>query len=132
VRGSAPHIHQLITMLASSLPSITRANNLEFQVSVESEQDDAMAMNLSLLASSPNGDETGLSRLTALAEESALLQKTQSEESDAAFKAAWQLAYALGAKRSIEKTTEGKLRVHISLPLIASSAPVLNKKTTLV
>jgi hypothetical protein len=41
VRGSAPHIHQLITMLASSLPSITRANNLEFQVSVESEQDDA-------------------------------------------------------------------------------------------
>jgi hypothetical protein len=64
VRGSAEYIHQLITMLATSLPDVGRLGTLEIEVSFEAKQNGNANMLLSLLLVSAERGETLCRRLT--------------------------------------------------------------------
>jgi hypothetical protein len=122
VRGNAQHIHQLITMLATSLPDVGCAENLELQVSFGAKQHGTAEMLLSLLLSSTYSDETLRLRLTTLTEASATLRTVRCGGAELALAAAWQLALALGGSPFIETTADRKVRVQISLPLLATSS----------
>jgi chromosome segregation ATPase len=117
VYGSARHIHQLITLLGTSLPRIGRPKNLEVQVSFEAKQNGTAGMLLSLLLSPAHSHETLCRRLTTLTKASASLRAVRRRGSELTLSAAWQLALALGASSSIETTADQKVRVQISLPL---------------
>jgi hypothetical protein len=115
MRGSAAHIHQLISMLALSLPTVASAETLELQISFESERYGA-TMQLAFRISSKNDEATVHSRLSKLTEDSTSLRGTAHGEAELTFKAACQLATALSASQSVDTTAEGKIRVHISIP----------------
>ena len=120
VHGSAQHIHQLITTLATSLPDIGRSRALEIEVSFGQNQNGSGNMLLSLLLIPSEGDETLCGRLIRLAQESATLQTLRSKGPELALASAWQLALALGGSPFIETTADRKVRVQISLPLLAT------------
>jgi len=119
VHGNAQHIYQLITMLAASLPEAGCAENLELQVSFGASQNGTAEMLLSLLLSSTHSAETLCLRLTTLTQASATLRTSRSGGPELTLAAAWQLALALGGNPSIEATADRKVRVQISLPLLA-------------
>jgi hypothetical protein len=119
--GSPQYIHQLITLLATSLPHVGPAEDLEVQVLFEAKQDGDTGMLLSLLLSPTNDHETLCRRLTALTEASTTLRTRPHEGPELALAAAWQLALALGGSPSIETDADRKVRVQISLPLMATS-----------
>jgi len=122
MRGNAQHIHELITMLATSLRDVGRAENLEVQVSFDAKHDGTAEMLLSLLLSSTYSDETLCLRLKTLAEASATLRTVRCGGPELALTAAWQLALAMGGRPFIETTADRNVRVQISLPLRATSS----------
>jgi hypothetical protein len=129
VRGSAQHIHQLITVLATSLPRFARAKNLEVQVAFEAKPNGAAGMRLSFLVSPRPIDATLCLRLTNLAKQSATLRAVRHGGQKLALSAAWQLALALGGNPSIETTDDRRVRVQISLPLPATPSLVSGIET---
>jgi hypothetical protein len=122
VHGNAQHIHQLITMVAASLPDVGRAENVELQVSVEAKQNDTAELLLSLLLSPTCSPETLCLRLITLTEASATLRTVRCGGPELALAAVWQLALALGGRPFIEATVDQKVRVRISLPLMVASS----------
>ena len=127
VHGSAQHIHQLILMLATSLPDVGGSGALEIEVSFGAKQNGNANMLLSLLLASGERDEALCRRLTTLAQESTTLQTVRWEGPELSLASAWQLALALGGSPFIETTADRKLRVQISLPLMATSSLVFQK-----
>jgi len=125
--GSPRHIHQLITLLAASLPEVGHAESLEVQVSFKTMQNGSPELLLSLLLSSSGSEENLRLRLTSLTEASATLRTLRCGGPELALASAWQLALALGGSPSIEITTDRKVRVAISLPLQATSPCSENK-----
>jgi hypothetical protein len=121
VQGNAPHIHQLITMFAASLPEVGCAENLELQISFETKENANAQMRLSFLLSSTCEDPSLNLRLTKLIESFAAPQSTQCNGSELVLMSAWQLALALGASPSLETMPERKVNLEISLPLRTSS-----------
>ena len=106
-------------MLAASLPAVTGAESLELQLSCAARQNGVAEMMLSFLLSSTHGDETLSHRLLKLTAASTSLQTERCEGPELALKSAWQLALALGGSPSIERTADQKVRLQISLPLVA-------------
>ena len=86
-------------------------------------------MLLSLLLVSPGNDETLCPSLTTLAEESATLRTVRCGGPELALTSAWQLALALGGSPRIETITDRKVRVQISLPLLATSSLISENET---
>ena len=129
MQGSAQHIHQLITMLATSMQDVGRAENLDLQVSFEAKQNGNADMRLSLVLVSPYSDETLCLRLTTLTEESATLRTVRCAGPELALTSAWQLALALGGSPSIETMADRKVRVQISLPLLATPSLISENET---
>ena len=129
LHGNAQHIHQLLTMLAASLPDVASAENLDLQVSFGAKQNGTAEMLLSFFISSTDSDETLCRRLTTLTEASASLRTVRREGPELVLTAAWQLALALGGSPSIEKTANQKVLVRISLPLLAASSPFAGNGT---
>jgi hypothetical protein len=117
-------------MLAASLAQAAGAEQLELQVSFEAKQNGDAVMLLSYLVSPINGDENLCQRLTRLAEASAALQTERLAGPELALKSAWQLARALSGGPCIESTTDRKVRVLISLPLLATS-PTADENETM-
>jgi hypothetical protein len=120
--GNPQDIHQLITMLASSLPVFAHADNLELQISSDAQRNGSPAMLLSFLLSSPESAGSLSLRLRTLTESSAKPRFEQSGATEVTIRSAWQLALALGGSPTIETTLDGKLHVQISLPLPAVSS----------
>jgi DNA-binding response OmpR family regulator len=127
--GSPRHIHQLITLLAASLPEVGHAENLEVQVSFKTMQNGSPELLLSLLLSSSGSEENLRLRLTSLTEASATLRIVRCGGPELALASAWQLALALGGSPSIEITKDRQVRVAISLPLQATSSLCSENKT---
>jgi chromosome segregation ATPase len=118
-RGSAPHVHQLITMLSASIAEIGCAENLELEVSFNSSHNGNAGMQISILLKSASGAETLRHRLTALAEGDAALASVGQGGPELALASAWQLALAMGGSQSIESMADGKIQLQVSLPLLA-------------
>jgi hypothetical protein len=116
-------------MLATSLPVVGRAENLDVQVSFETNQSGNSEMLLSLLLSSVCGDQTLCVRLTTLTEGSATLPTALYNGAELALTSAWQLASAMGERPSIETTTDQKVRVQVLLPLVAALSPLSENGT---
>ena len=120
--GSAHHIHQLITMLSSSLIDLGCAENLEAQVTCQTDQGGTSRILFSFLLSSPCSEETLYLRLRTITEASAALRVVQHGGPELALSAAWQLALALGGSPLIERTANQKVHVQVSLPLQVTSS----------
>jgi len=117
-RGSAVHIHQIITMMASSLWDVGRAENLEVKALFETRQDGDARMVLSFLLSSSNGtDENVCARLTGLTDKAALVEAVRCGGAELGLMSAWELASALGGGPSVETAEDGKVLMKVALPL---------------
>jgi chromosome segregation ATPase len=117
VYGNARHIHELITLLAASLPETGRAENLE--ISFEAVQNGTAGLQLSFLLSPTGSAESRCDRLAAVTRASGTLQAASRDGSELALAAGWQLALALGGEPSLEPTADQKVLVRIFLPLLA-------------
>jgi multidrug efflux pump subunit AcrA (membrane-fusion protein) len=117
--GSSPQIHQLITLLAASLPAIAQTDQLEINISLERENDTTSRLRLAFLLSSPEAVETLRLRLKSVADASAALRSTMDGGAELAFSSAWQLALALGGAPVIEPADGQKVRVQVSVPVQA-------------
>jgi len=113
--------------MATSLPEFTATENLELQVSFETRQNGNVEMHLSLLLSSNDSEET-CRRLTSLGEASATLRTVRCGEPELKLTSAWQLGLALGGSPSIEPNADRKVRVEVSIPLLASLSPLSEKE----
>jgi len=129
--GNPQHIHQLITMLATSVADVGRAENLELKISFEAQQGGTAVMLLSYLLTSTYRPEALCLRLRTLTEASATLRPAQSGGPELALASAWQLASAMGGSQTIETTADGKVFVQISLPLLAAPAGFFKNETGL-
>src|SRR5262249_14806948 len=110
-------------------PRFARAKNLAVEVSFEPKPNGAAGMLLSfLLSPRPIDVNLGL-RLTTLAKQSATLRAVRHGGQKLALSAAWQLALALGGHPSIRTTTDRKVRVKISLPLLPTASLVPGNNT---
>jgi cell division protein FtsL len=117
-RGAAPHIHRLITMLASSLWDLGKAEHLRIEVSFDAPQDGDPEMRVSFLLSPTNSsEENACARLSAIVENSASFEALRCRGSELALTSACQLALALGGSPSFETTSVGETRVSLALPL---------------
>jgi hypothetical protein len=114
-RGSAIHIHQLITMLAASLRDFGCAENVEVQVAFEPTQNGDTEMVLSFVILTNSNDEKLGVRLTRLTEQCRTLQPLGAELT---LTSAWQLALALGGRPRIETIADKTVGVSIALPLL--------------
>jgi hypothetical protein len=123
LHGNARYVHQLITLLAASLPGVTGAEALDLRVAFETGQAGSVAMHLELVLSSTSGTDSMHALVTAATTASSRLLPMDSEGPELALAAAWQLALALGARPVLETTAEGKLRVQLSVPLVVTSTP---------
>jgi chromosome segregation ATPase len=123
LHGNAQNIHQLITMLAASLPEVGCVEYLEFVASIEVKQSGGAELQLSLLVSPTGDDGTMCVRLTTLTETSATLRTLRCGGPELELTSAWQLALAMGGVPSIEAVTDGKVLVQIALPLEATATP---------
>jgi chromosome segregation ATPase len=121
LHGNPQQIHQLITLLAASLPAIGCTENLEVQLSLETQENGTARLLVSVLLTSTDDAEALCLRLGTLTEASAYLRAARSGGPELALTSAWQLALAMGADPSIE-TTYGKVGVKVSLPLETSSS----------
>jgi len=129
VRGSAQHIHQLLTMLAASLPDVGRSGALEIEVSFGAKQNGNANLLVSLLLVSAEPYETLCRRLTTVTQDSTTLQTVRCAGPELVLASAWQLALALGGSPFIETTADRKVRVQISLPLQTASSLVSQIET---
>jgi chromosome segregation ATPase len=115
--GSARQIHQLITMLTTSLIGLGSAENLDLQVSFSPGQNGSNELLLRLLLASNSSAEALRLRLTSLVEASATLRTGQFAGSELALTSAWQLALAMGGSPRLETTDDQKVCVKLSLLL---------------
>jgi hypothetical protein len=126
--GNAQSIHQLITMLAASLPNVGNAENSDLRLSFEAKQNGTVEMLLTLLLSPTGSHETVCQHLTTLTETSASLQTSRAGGAELTLTSAWQLVLALGGSPCIETTADQKVRVQISLPLQATVSSFASEK----
>jgi len=126
VHGNAQQIHQLIAIMAASLPQVGAAADLELQVSFVANKKGTLDMLLSFLLSTTQNADTLCLRLAALTEAASTFRMTRREGPELALASAWQLSMALGGNPSIETAPEQKVCVKISLPLL-TGAPLLSK-----
>jgi hypothetical protein len=120
--GNPQHIHQLITMLAGSLLDCTQAESLDLQLSFETKED-APALILSFLLPPTSSADSVQSRLRNLTQASEKLRAVRTDDAELSLASAWQLALALGGSPTIEATSDGKVRMQISLPLPKPHSP---------
>lgn len=116
-QGSSAQLHQLITLLAASLPAIGQTDQLEINVSFQREHDKSSRIRLVFLLSSPDAAETARLRLQAVAEASAAMRGARSGGAELTFSSAWQLAQALDGVPVIETVDGRKVPLQVSLPV---------------
>jgi chromosome segregation ATPase len=127
--GNAQYIHQLITLLTASLPEVGRLEDLELQISFESNQNDTAAMLMALVLSSTCNAETLCLRLRTITAASAKLSTPRCSGPELALSSAWQLALAMGGSPAIEAAADRKVRVQISIPLAEPLALLARPET---
>jgi hypothetical protein len=114
--GSAQHVHQLVTTLASAFAAVSGAENVEVQAAFEATHTSEPGLAISMVADSGNPSEDLYLRLTEVVNNSDPLA-SMFDPQEVALASAWQLGLALGGRPTIDQPAEGRLRLRVLMTL---------------
>lgn len=132
--GQPSHVHQLISLMTTSLLELGEATQLDLQVAVQPRAANQAELSLQLRLASNSPAKDVCERLTAIATASGTLRATQFGEAESSFAVCWQLAQALGGVSRCEALAENEVCVVFSLPVetVAPLAPTENSPPPLL
>jgi hypothetical protein len=117
VRGDATHIHQLLTMLTSSVSKLVDLRRLESQVSVDSSGSGPDTLTAQLVLTTESNANEMRAHLAGITAASGTLQTSPLAGAESSFAACWQMAKAMGGLARIETLADREIGISVMLPI---------------
>lgn len=122
--GNAEHVHQLITLLATSpLNMEAGVNALDIRAAIKPKSARLAEMTLRIAFSTDNRAQDLLARLTSVTAAASTLQTGSFSEAELGLAAGWQLALAMGVQPAIQADGNKETSFVLSLPIEMDEQP---------
>jgi hypothetical protein len=117
VRGDDTHIHQLLTLLTSSVSKLVDLRRLESKVSVESSGSGSDSLTAQLVLTTDSDANEVRAHLAGITAASGTLQTPPLAGAESSFAACWQMAQAMGGLARFEAAADREIRISVMLPI---------------